>query len=204
MRPALLRALLLPALALLLAGCEQGQSPPFNLTNVTGQVPDLQLGLTDAEGQVRKAEDYSGRVVLLYTGYTHCPDVCPMTLGRIKQVMGELGEQADEVAVLFVTVDPERDTPEVMRRYTANFDMPQLTGIMGQGEAFDRFKERFHIYVQKEKDGPADTDYIVNHSSQVFVFDQQGEARLVARLSGQQPDPVDQVVQDVRKLLEGQ
>ena len=203
MRPALLRTLLLPALVLLLTGCEQGQSPQFNLTNVTGQMPELQLGLADAHGEVRQAEDFAGRVVLLYTGYTHCPDVCPMTLGRIKQVLGKLGDQAEEVAVLFVTVDPERDTPKVMRRYTANFDMPQLTGLLGQGEAFERFKKRFHIYVQKEKEGPEDTDYIVNHSSQVFLFDQQGEARLVARLSGQNPDPVEQVAQDVRKLLEG-
>ena len=207
MRPALARFALLPVLALALgltAGCDRGaEGPAFHTTNVTGQMPDLKLGMPDAGGEVRRAADFRDRVVLLYTGYTHCPDVCPMTLGRIKQVMGKLGKQADEVAVLFVTVDPERDTPEVMRRYTANFDMPQLTGIMGEGKAFAQFKKRFHIYVQKEKEGPEDEDYLVNHSSQVFVFDPQGEARLIARLSGKNPDPVEQVAQDVRKLLEG-
>ena len=185
-----------------MTGCDRFGQPSFRLTEAPEQMPDLKLGLEDTSGEVRTARGLRGQAVLMYFGYTHCPDICPMTLSRIRQALGKLpDEQAKDVSVLFVTVDPERDTPKVMRRYVSGFNMPQLEGLIGKGEAFKALKKRFHIYVDRQKEGPDDTDYKVSHSSQVLIFDRQGDLRLFARLSGKKPDSAEAVAADLRKLL---
>lgn len=186
---------------LLLAGCSE-QAAEFNLTNVTGKMPDLQFELTDARGETRTAEDLRGRAVLMYFGYTHCPDICPMTLGRIKTALAKLPDaKAEQVTVVFVTVDPARDTPERMRSYLENFRFPRSVGLIGKGEGFERLKERYHVFVKLQKEGPDDTDYEVTHPSQVYVFDPEGRARLLGALSGEHPASPEALAQDLRRLL---
>lgn len=186
---------------LLLAGCGEERAD-FNLTEATGKVPDLELGITDTAGEVRTAEDFRDRAVLMYFGYTHCPDACPMSLGRIKTALAKLpADKAERTSVVFVTVDPDRDTPERLRSYLANFRLPHAVGLVGEGEAFERLKERYHIHVELQREGPGDTDYKVTHPSPVYVFGPDGRARLLARLSGREPDSAEALAADLEQLL---
>jgi protein SCO1/2 len=199
------RTRLVPALAvavaLLLAACG-GQETSYNLTDITGKMPDLKFRLTGAQGDTRTAADLQGRAVLMYFGYTHCPDVCPMTLGRLKMALAKLPEAlAEQTAVVFVGVDPARDTPERVRDYLANFHFPNAVGLIGEGKPFQRLKERYHVYVQLQKDGPEDTDYEVTHPSQVYVFGPDGRARVLARMSGKQPDTPKALAADLETIL---
>ncbi|MEF8794109.1 SCO family protein [Thiohalorhabdus sp.] len=200
-RPMVSRFPVVLLLVILLAGCGEDRAD-FNLTDATGKVPDLKLGITDTHGEVRTAEDFRGRAVLLYFGYTHCPDACPMSLGRIKAALRQLpADKAERTTVVFVTVDPDRDTPERLRSYLANFHLPRGVGLLGRGEDFDRLKERYHIHVERQREGPDDTDYEVTHPSQVYVFGPDGRARLLARLSGGEPDSPEALAADLEKLL---
>ena len=186
---------------LLITGYSEEQAD-FRLTDVTGKVPDLQLGMTDTKGEVRTAEDFRGRAVLMYFGYTHCPDACPMSLGRIKTALAQLPPgKAERTSVVFVTVDPDRDTPERLRSYLTNFRLPHAVGLVGEGEAFERLKERYHIHVELQREGPQDTDYEVTHPSPVYVFGPDGRARLLARLSGREPDAPEALAADLERLL---
>lgn len=187
---------------LVLAGCSGEQAPEYNLSNITGKMPDLRFRAPDAGGTMRTAADFEGKAVLVYFGFTHCPDACPMTLGRIRTALKRLpAETARQVAVLFVTVDPERDTPQRLRTYLGKFDMPQLTGLRPTGEAQDRLTERYHVHVKLLKEGPGDTDYGVDHSSQTFVFGPDGRARLMARLAGTNADSPEALAADLEKIL---
>ncbi|MFA9462523.1 SCO family protein [Thiohalorhabdus sp. Cl-TMA] len=199
--PAWLLASLL-GLLLALTGCNGDSAPEYALSEIDGKMPDLQFRLPDARGETRTAQDFQGKTVLMFFGYTHCPDVCPMTLSRIRRAVGNLdAENAQRVRVLFVSVDPRRDTPEAIRSYVDGFDMPQLVGLRGKGSGFEALKERYHLYVNRHREGPEDQEYEVDHSGQVYIFGPQGEARLMARLSGKQPDSVDTLTTDLRKLL---
>jgi protein SCO1/2 len=194
-------ATILGASLLALAACTD-QGPEFNLTNVTGKMPDLKFRLADARGETRTAADLRGQAVLMYFGYTHCPDACPMTLGRVKTALAKLPDKlAEQTTVVFVTVDPTRDTPERLRSYLANFHLPNAVGLIGKGEGFKRLKERYHVYSKLLKDGPDDTTYEVNHPSQVYVFGPDGRARLLASLSGRNPDSPEALAEDLKKLL---
>ncbi|HKJ70353.1 MAG TPA: SCO family protein [Gammaproteobacteria bacterium] len=196
-RTLLAAALILP----LLAGCSQDK-PDFNLDNVTGKMPDLKFRMTDARGQTLTADDLKGKAVLLYFGYTHCPDVCPMTLSRIKSALDKLpDDEADRTAVIFVSVDPARDNPKHLRSYLANFHLPNAYGVVGKGDGYQALKKRFHIFVKLQKDGPDDTDYQVQHSSQVYIFDPEGRIRLLATLAGGNPDSPKALSEDLDKLL---
>jgi len=187
--------------AALLAACDGGRTD-YNLADISGKMPDLRFRLESAAGPIRTAEDLRGRAVLLYFGYTHCPDVCPMTLGRIKTALAKLPEaKAEKTAVVFVTVDPARDTPQRLRSYLANFHFPHALGLIGEGEAFQRLKERYHVYVELGKESPGDTDYEVTHPSQVYVFGPQGRSRVLARLSGGDPDSPKALAADLAKIL---
>ena len=114
---------------------------------------------------------FKGKPYLIYFGYTHCPDVCPTTLFEISQVMKALGKDADRVAALFITIDPERDTPAVMKDYLANFD-PHLVGATGDLKTIEKVEREFRVYAKKapEKNG----DYSMNHSSVIYLMDKQG------------------------------
>jgi len=162
---------------LVLAACTRSE-PPFHLQDITGLMPRLQFALTDANGRAVSADTFRGRVVLLYFGYTQCPDACPTTLAMLQQALRSLGRRADDVRVLFVSVDPQRDTAAVLRRYVGYFGQ-QFVGLRGDDSALQSLTRRYRVAYHREKPD-ADGYYAVDHSSAVFVFDRTGRARLLA------------------------
>jgi protein SCO1 len=163
-----------------LAGCTPPQAP-FGLQNVTGLLPPLRFELTNQDGRPVSAEDFRGKVVLLYFGYTNCPDVCPMTLALLERAVESLGSGAARVRVLFVSVDPARDTTTVLKRYVSAFG-PYVVGLRGDDAALDALVRRYRVTYHRE---PPDSGgaYAVDHSSAVFIFDRDGDARLLAEES---------------------
>jgi protein SCO1/2 len=159
----------------LLAGCSEG--PKFKSTDITGVDYGASLELPDTSGKVRRLADFKGKAVVLFFGYTHCPDVCPTTLADLENVMQKLGPDAERVQVLFVTVDPERDTPEALGNYIHAFDK-RFIGLRGDTAATERVAKDFKIYFEKRKEGDS---YSVDHSAQSYVFDPQGRLRLLVR-----------------------
>jgi protein SCO1 len=187
-------AALLAAVAL--AACD-GAAPKFKSTDITGADYGKTLELTDHHGKLRRLADFRGKAVVLFFGYTHCPDVCPTTLADMAQVMRQLGADAERVQMLFVTVDPERDTQAVLARYVPAFDA-RFLGLRGDLEATRRAAQAFKIYFEKR---PGDTpgEYSVDHSAQCYVFDPQGRLRLFVRHDRIAED----LVPDLRTLLGG-
>lgn len=155
-------------------------SPPqhWDLTYIGGVMPPLQFTLVGDDGKAMTAADFAGKVVLLYFGYTHCPDVCPTTLADLAQALRLLGAEANRVSVLFVSVDPKRDTPAVLKSYAAGF-APQVVGLSGSQEQLEALTKRYRVAYSL---GNADAygNYVVYHSSSVFVFDPRGRVRLLA------------------------
>jgi protein SCO1/2 len=183
-------------LAVLLASlCGCARQPAFALQNITGLMPTLDFHLSDADGRVVTAEDYRHKVVLLYFGYTYCPDVCPTTLAKLSQAVRSLGTQAADVRVLFVTVDPQRDTPAHLESYVRYFGQ-QFVGLRGDDQALTALTRRYRVTYSLD---PPDRNgnYSVEHSSAVFVFDQQGQPRLLAA----DTDTPQAVAGDLRRLL---
>lgn len=178
-----------------LGGCSH--EPPYHLQSITGLMPRLEFQLMDDDGRVVNAEHYRGSLVLLYFGYTHCPDVCPTTLAALGAALGRLGPDAGRVKVLFVTVDPARDTAPVLKRYMSYFG-PQFIGLRGDDDALRPLIRRYRVAYHRD---PPDQNgnYAVEHSSVVFVFDANGRARLLGRDS----DAPDAVAQDLHRLLQG-
>lgn len=177
--------------SLLLAGCDGG--PKFRSTDITGVDYGKSLALTDHNGRPRTLEDFRGKVVLLFFGFTHCPDVCPTTLADLAGAVKTLGPDADRVQVLFVTVDPERDTPEALAKYVTAFD-PRFLGLHGDAAATRKTAQEFKIYYEKRKTGDS---YSVDHSGQSYVIDPQGRVRLLVR-----PDRIAQdLPEDLKTLL---
>lgn len=162
--------------SLLLAGCGAGE-PKFRGTDITGADYGKTLELVDHNGQPRRLEDFRGKAVVLFFGFTHCPDVCPTTLAEVAGAVKELGPDAKRVQVLFVTVDPERDTPELLRRYVTAFD-PSFLGLYGDAAATQRTAKEFKVYYEKRKSGES---YSMDHSAQTYVLDPRGRLRLFVR-----------------------
>ena len=192
------RLLLMFALTLgtlLLAGCDRGDSIALRLTNVTGHMPDLDFRLVDDQGKAVTGRDYRGKVVLLYFGYTHCPDVCPLTLAQLHVVLQKLGPLADDTRILFVSVDPARDTPEVMHAYVNAFD-PRAVGLSGTPREVEALSKRYRSAFSREPD-KGDGQYEVSHSSAIYLFDRQGKARLLSTPA----NPQDDLVHDLQLLL---
>ena len=162
-----------------LVGCGHRQGS-WKLMNVSGLLPSLALDLTDsANDQVVHADAFKGRIVLLYFGYTHCPDVCPTTLAELGRAVRDLGPKADQVRILFVTVDPRRDSLSVLKSYAKGFG-PQVVGLRGDTEALAALTKRYRASYGYGKPD-ADGNYAVSHSSAVYVFDRQGKARLLGK-----------------------
>ena len=159
----------------LAAGCDR--QPKFKSTDITGADYGKTLALTDHNGKPRRLEDFRGKAVVLFFGFTHCPDICPTTLADTAQALKSLGADADKVQVLMVTVDPEQDTPEVLGKYVTAFD-PRFLGLYGNLEATQRAAKEFKIYFEKRKTGDG---YSVDHSGQSYVIDPQGRLRLLVR-----------------------
>jgi protein SCO1 len=187
-------AFALAAASVLLATACGTSEPPFALPSISGLLPRLEFTLTDEDNRAVTAEDYRGKVVLLYFGYTNCPDACPTTLTTLTEVMRRLGPSAANVRVLFVTVDPQRDTPSVLKRYVAFFG-PQFVGLRGDDAALTALSKRYRIAYHRE---PPDRNgyYAVDHSSAIFIFDTSGRARLLAR----EGDGAQTIAQDLRRL----
>jgi protein SCO1/2 len=194
MRAARRRALV-AFVALLVAAC--GSEESWHARNVRGMIPDLAFEMTSDEGRTVQASDYRGAVVLLFFGYTHCPDICPTTLARLARALKIMGDQAARVRVLFVSVDPARDTPALLRDYSKAFS-PQVTGLVGSDAQLDALAKRYRVAYSR--DAPdAHGGYNVSHSSAVFVFDGEGRARLVIA-----PElGADEIAADLTRLVAG-
>lgn len=193
------RAITLMAMALMvsitLSACHRSEPLPFRLTRIQGHMPDLAFKLIDDNGKAVNASDYRGKVVLLYFGYTHCPDVCPLTLAHLHVVMQKLGPLADQARILFVSVDPARDTPKIMHAYVNAFD-PRAVGLTGKPGDIEALSKRYRSAFTREPKN-ADGGYEVSHSAAVYVFDRDGHAQLLATPSASQDD----LVHDLRLLL---
>jgi protein SCO1/2 len=163
------------SLLVLAAGCDGG--PKFKSTDITGVDYGKSLELTDHTGRPRRLEDFRGKAVVLFFGFTHCPDVCPTTLAEMAQAVKQLGSDGERVQVVLVTVDPERDTKEALAKYVTAFD-PRFLGMYGDMEATRRVAREFKIYFEKRKTGDS---YSVDHSGQSYVIDPQGRLRLLVR-----------------------
>jgi protein SCO1/2 len=184
--------------ALALAGCGRlgGNATPFQGADVTGSDIGSHLQLRDTSGAERTLADYRGKAVVVVFGFTHCPDVCPTTLANLAATMKQLGPDASQVQVLFVTVDPKRDTPALLQQYVGAFD-PHFVGLTGDEAAVQRTVKDFKLYVEQRPLGNG--DYTVDHSAQVFAFDRQGRVRLViAQTSSPQA-----IASDLHLLLNG-
>lgn len=182
------------AALLALAAC--GPQKPWHATDVAGSMPDLKFDMVRAsDGLAVNAEEYRGRVVLLYFGYTHCPDVCPATLANISDVLKRLGRDAEKVRVLFVTVDPDRDTLDLLKLFTQAFG-PQVDGLRGSKNQIADVARRYRVgYSLKPK-----PEYVVTHTSAVFVFDDKGRARLVTMDTNNTAG----MAEDLRRVAEGE
>jgi len=189
------------ALALPLAACDEPQ--PWHETDITGAMPPLAFTMTRADdGKTVTGEDYLGKVVLLYFGYTFCPDVCPTTLANIVQILDRLGAKAADVRVLFVTVDPDRDTPALLKQYTDAF-APEIDGLRGDPGELAAFAKRYRVaYSVRPK--TAGHDYEVTHGSAVYVFDRTGRIRLLATSLATGKPQIAGTAADLKRLIDGE
>ncbi len=179
--------------ALLLAGCGDAS---WRTKDISYLMRPLEFNLVDENGRAVSARDYRGKPTLLFFGFTHCPDVCPMTLARLAAVSRQLDPQRqDGLQVLFVSVDPARDDPASLAQYTDAFG-PQFIGLTGSKAALDALTRRYRVtYGYGEKDAAG--NYEVSHATAVFAFDRDGEARLLIR----ETDPTEVVIADIRRLV---
>ena len=189
------------SMMVLLAGCDGGRTGSdakvvFRLTDVTGAGFGRDFSLSDHNGRTRTLADFRGKVVVMFFGYTHCPDVCPTTLAELATVARELGPAADRMQVLFITVDPERDTPELLRQYVPAFN-PTFLGLRGDAEGTLRVAKEFKIFYQKQP--VAGGGYTMDHSAGTYVFDREGRLRLF----GQYGAGAVNLLHDIRQLVDG-
>lgn len=180
------------ALMLVLAGCGRNGVSYFG-SDVTGASFGRDFRLSDPAGHERTLADFRGNFVMLFFGFTQCPDVCPTALARAAEVRRQLGADGEKVQVIFVTIDPERDTPELLQQYTRAFD-PTFLGLRGDSLATRKVAEEFHAFYQKV---PTGGSYTMDHSAATYVFDPMGRLRLLLR----HDQPVSQYVADLRILM---
>jgi protein SCO1 len=166
----------LAAVALFAAGCGQGGAT-FRSTDITGAELGRDFQLVDHNGQPRRLADFRGKVLVVFFGFTHCPDVCPTTLAELARARKQLGADAARVQVVMVTVDPERDSPDVLKQYVTALD-PSFLGLTGSPQAIADTAREFKVFYQKSPGATADS-YSVDHSSGTFVFDAAGRPRLL-------------------------
>jgi protein SCO1/2 len=182
-----------------LAGC--GDDSHWHETDVTGALPALDFTMTRAaDGKTVSADDFAGKVTLLYFGYTFCPDICPLTLANVSRVLSNLGDKAKDVRVLFVTVDPNRDTLQVLKKYTESFG-PEVVGLRGNDDQIAALAKRYRVAysVTPEKNGKP---YTVTHSSAIYVFDQTGKVRLLITSMATPTPGIDGATADLKRLIE--
>lgn len=185
--------------AVLLAACDKAGAPQqkFSAVDITGAPWGKDFHLTDHNGRARSVADFKGKAVVLFFGYTNCPDMCPMTMYKLATAVKKLGKDAERVQVLFVTLDPKRDTPEVLKQYVPAFH-PTFLGMIGDEQTTDQTAKEFKVFYQHQKPD-ASGFYTVDHMGPAFVFDPQGRLRLF--VSDQHSAEV--VAEDLRTLLNG-
>ena len=180
--------------ALLLAACDSAK-PQFKAVDITGANYAQGFTLTDFEGQTRSLSDFKGKVVVLFFGYTQCPDVCPTTLSELVQAKHLLGANGDKLQGVFVTLDPERDTTSLLKSYVTNFD-PSFVAFVPTVDQLPALAKDFKLYYKKVE-GKTPTSYTLDHTAASYVYDTQGNLRLFVRYgSGAQA-----LAQDVAQLL---
>lgn len=188
--------------SLALTGCDQvrqlfgsGAQASFHNTDITGASYAQKLALPDAEGKPRSLEEFRGKVVFVFFGFTNCPDICPTTMAELAQVKKLLGDDGAKLQGVFVSLDPERDTPELLRNYAQAFD-PSFVALRGSPEQTAAAAREFKIFYQKVP-GKTPGSYTLDHSAGSFVFDQKGQVRLYVRY-GSEPQ---KLAEDIRVLL---
>jgi protein SCO1/2 len=189
---------LVAALTLSLSACDKlpgKQAASFQNTDVTGLDYAKGFSLTDHAGKPRTLADYKGKAVIVFFGYTQCPDVCPTTMAEMAGVMQKLGPQADQVQVLFITLDPERDTPQLLASYVPAFDK-RFVGLYGTPEQTAKTAKDFKVFYSKVP-GKEPGSYTIDHMAGSYVFDKDGRLRLFIRHGV----AADSIVHDVRQLL---
>lgn len=184
------------AAALAAAGCGRSDKPRFNAIDISGAEYARGFDLTDAEGKRRTLADFKGKVVVVFFGFTQCPDVCPTTLLELAEVKKALGAAGDKVQGVFVTVDPERDKPEVLKAYVDNFGAG-FVALRGTAEETQAVAKEFKVFYAKVP-GSAEGAYTMDHTAGSYVFDAQGRIRLFAR-HGAGPDALKN---DLKLLVE--
>jgi protein SCO1/2 len=177
-----------------LSACNK-DAPSFQGSDITGTSLGKGLALTDQDGKLRALADFKGKVLVVFFGYTQCPDVCPTSMAELSDVMKALGKDAARVQVVMVTVDPERDTPTVLKQYVTAFD-PAFVGLTGTPEQIRQAASSFKAYYAKvpAKDGKG---YSMDHSAAFYLLDDKGEARVLVSNSASQ----DALVHDIKALL---
>ncbi len=182
------------ALLLGLGSCGQ-DSLKFSAIDITGADYGRDFSLPDQDGRTRSLADFRGKVVMMFFGYTQCPDVCPTSLTEMAQIKSQLGADGDKFQGVFVTVDPERDRPAMLKAYMANFDPSFLALVPALGE-LPAMMKNFKIFFKKVE-GPTPTSYTMDHTAGSYIYDTQGQLRLFTRNG---TDPA-QTVADIRLLL---
>jgi protein SCO1/2 len=186
--------LVLLSALLLLTACEADKPGEFNATDITGATFARDLRLSDHTGQSRSLADYRGKVVLLFFGYTFCPDVCPTTMGEAAAALKLLGKDADRVQVVFVTLDPERDTQALLSKYVPGFDS-RFVGLRGDRAATDAVIKEYRLFASKVGEGP---NYTLDHTAGSYLYDASGRVRLFAN-GGLGPQ---KLAADMKRLLD--
>jgi protein SCO1/2 len=179
----------------LLMGCSPDK-PQFKSIDLTGADYAQGFSLSDHNGQLRTLKDFSGKIVVVFFGFTQCPDVCPTSLAELAQVKQQLGPDADKLQAIFITVDPERDTPELLKAYMVNFD-PSFLALRPTPEQLPQVAKDFKIYYKKVE-GKTPGSYTMDHSAGSYVFDTKGRIRLYNRYGA----GVDVLASDIRLLLQ--
>lgn len=179
-----------------LVSCNSGgEASQFKATDISGTDFGQTLNLTDHTGKPRTLTDFKGKVVALFFGYTHCPDVCPTTMADLKQVMKVLGSRADELQVLFVTLDPERDTQTVLAQYVPDFDQ-RFIGLYGTKEETAMTVKDFKIFAAKVEN-KGKSSYTIDHSAGIYIFDKTGKIRLYVDYGAKPAD----IAADIKQIL---
>lgn len=169
----------------------------FNGVDITGADYAQKLSMTDADGKLRSLVEFKGKVVVVFFGYTQCPDVCPTTLAELASVKKKLGEDGDKLVGVFVSVDPERDTPEVIKAYVNSFD-PAFVALRGSVDETKAVARDFKVFFAKVP-GKVDGSYTMDHTAGSYVFDPQGRIRLFERYGTAQ----DALANDIKALIGG-
>lgn len=188
-----IKCILIVVVLLTLTACTE--SEPTRLTNVSGLISDLSFELTDENNNIVTANDYLGYTVALFFGFTSCPEICPTTMHQLSKILKEIDPSGSSIRVLFVSVDPQRDSVEKLKKYTDIFG-PAFIGLRGNDSAIKEMTKKYRVtfgYGDEDAEG----NYDVSHSGAVFIFDAKGEARLLATQSSSTED----MIYDMKKLV---